>query len=365
MHVITGHLQQYAWGRPAGLSAWIDGRVPGPQAELWFGAHPNGPSPLADSPDATLADVTAPDDVPLLVKLLAADQPLSIQVHPPAPVAQAMFAAGSSLVSDDRAKIELLIALEPFSVFAGWRERNDAESLLRSSGCAQAADLLAGDDLPAAIRALLAMSADDVRAQTPELLEAVTRRGYEGQTNAFRLAAQSFPGDAGLLVLLLLDHHLLPAGTGVYMPAGGVHAYAQGFGLEVMTSSDNVLRLGLTSKAVAVDEALAALADDGDPHFVGAEIRMSQGRPSVTSYFPRSAPFTAQLLQTTSVMAAGGHYRCVVAIGGTTTVTTSASEVTLRPGQAAAVLAHEPAAAIRTDGAAAVVEDRSRGRGTA
>jgi mannose-6-phosphate isomerase len=311
---------------------------------------------LLGNPDLTLADVATADEVPLLVKLLAADQPLSIQVHPPEPVAEAMFAAGSPLVSDDRAKIELLIALEPFSVFAGWRDSQDAVALLRSADCHQAADLLADGDLHGAIRLLLAMTADEVAARTPAVLAAVATRRYEGQTHAYTLAAQSFPGDAGLLVLLLLDHHLLAAGAGVYMPAGGVHAYAQGFGLEVMTSSDNVLRLGLTSKTVAVEEAIAALDDAGDPRFVGADVRMNRGQPTVTSYYPHAAPFTARLLQRSEASASGGHYRCVLAIGGTTTITADHETVTLQPGHAAAVLASEPAITIHTDGAAAVIE---------
>jgi hypothetical protein len=41
--------------------------------------------------------------------------------------------------------------------------------------------------------------------------------------------------------------------------------YIRGTGLEVMTSSDNVIRLGLTGKPVFVDQAIAALDFDAQP----------------------------------------------------------------------------------------------------
>ena len=40
------------------------------------------------------------------------------------------------------------------------------------------------------------------------------------------------------------------------MPAGAPHAYLHGTGVEIMANSDNVLRAGLTHKAVAVEELL-------------------------------------------------------------------------------------------------------------
>ena len=42
----------------------------------------------------------------------------------------------------------------------------------------------------------------------------------------------------------------------MYLPAGNVHAYLHGLGVEVMASSDNVLRGGLTPKFVDVPELL-------------------------------------------------------------------------------------------------------------
>ncbi len=358
---ITGYLQSYDWGVPGGLNPWLV--VPagqGPQAELWFGAHPNGPSPLRDAP-GTLADATGPGEVPLLVKLLAAARPLSIQLHPPADLAAALFAAGSELVSDDRAKIEMLVALEPFAVFAGWRDPDHAAQLLEAADpeLAGAADDVRAENPQAALPKVLAVAPEQVQIDIGRVLDSAAELGLDPyETASLSLAAREFPGDPGLLVLLLLGHRRLEAGAAVYMPAGGVHAYAEGFGIEIMTSSDNVLRLGLTGKRIAVAEAIQALRDDGEPHFMGADVRMDHGHPVMTSYRPYSAPFAAEFLRSSTLVARSGGYRCVVCIAGETTVICGDEALTLQQGQGCAILADEPDAQIEADGSAAVVETR-------
>lgn len=362
MFAITGHLQAYPWGRDGGLNPWLAQPVAGPAAELWFGSHPNGPSPLRDAP-GVLADVVEPDAVPLLVKLLAAARPLSIQLHPSAAIAEAMFAAGSPLVADDGEKVELLVALEPFAVFAGWRDQQAAARLLRATSGAldAAAAAVLADDIEATVRLLLGTSPEEVVELTPRLLAAAQEVGLDGEhVHSLALAAESFPGDAGLLVLTLMDHSLLAPGTAVYMPAGGVHSYAQGFGLEVMTSSDNVLRLGLTGKPLAVDEALGALDPHGDPHFIGADVQMEHGHPTVTSYRPYNAPFAVESIHHTSLRASTGEYRLVLSVRGTTEVTCGDQTLLLAPGEAAAVLAGEPGIEVVAADTAIIVEARRR-----
>src|SRR5690606_30425608 len=65
-----------------------------------------------------------------------------------------------------------------------------------------------------------------------------------------------FPGDVGAVASLLMNPVSLRVGEALFVPAGGVHCYLSGLGLEVMASSDNVLRAGLTSKFVDPDEVL-------------------------------------------------------------------------------------------------------------
>ena len=58
---------------------------------------------------------------------------------------------------------------------------------------------------------------------------------------------------------LLLNRVSLKRGEVLYLPAGNIHAYLSGFGVELMAASDNVLRGGLTPKHIDVDELLDVL----------------------------------------------------------------------------------------------------------
>ena len=67
------------------------------------------------------------------------------------------------------------------------------------------------------------------------------------------------PGDLGVVAMLLLRHTVLAPGQAVFMPAGGLHAYLRGTGIEVLANSDNVVRAGLTGKHIDVPELLKLL----------------------------------------------------------------------------------------------------------
>jgi mannose-6-phosphate isomerase len=80
---------------------------------------------------------------------------------------------------------------------------------------------------------------------------------------------RAHPGDPGLLAALLMNRVTCEPGDALYVPPGTIHAYLSGAGVEIMANSDNVLRGGLTSKTVAVDELLAVLETSaGRPHVV-------------------------------------------------------------------------------------------------
>lgn len=376
MFVIRGYVQNYAWGIPGGLNEWLPTANAAeadaqPQAELWFGAHPNGSSPLVGQA-GTLADVVAPDEVPLLVKILAARCPLSIQLHPDAELAAQWFAAGSDLVSDPYAKEEMLVALQDFAVFAGWRALSTSADVLRRAATAlpaqasvtaqvwAAARAVESGDLAAAVRDLLAVDRSDVPEAADAIRNALAAMGADpAELASHELAAATFPGDNGLLVLALLDHRVLCRHSAVYMPVGGVHAYAEGVGLEVMTSSDNVLRLGLTGKRVAVDEALSAVREDSDPHFLSGESQVHLGKESRVDYQPEAAAFHLTLLESSHTVMPSGRYRCVLNLQGTTTVSGDNDSVKLAPGEACVVLADEPAVVVAATALTAAITDLS------
>ncbi|MGV1036739.1 MAG: mannose-6-phosphate isomerase, class I [Candidatus Nanopelagicales bacterium] len=372
MHRIAGHLQTYAWGVPGGLREWqslaelASADPTRPEAELWFGAHPNGASPLLDSQrNETLRDAVDPEEAPVLVKLLAAARPLSIQIHPSADLAERIFAAQQDpampmLLADTLAKTEMLIALRPFSALQGLRDRDFAAAILAAVGgpAMQASTLVAAGDPAGAIRALLAVPAEQLPELTASLPAAARKAGLNPSgVKALELVADDYPGDPGVLVAALLDHQVLQAGEAVYVPAGVVHAYVQGTGVEVMTSSDNVLRLGLTPKVVAVDEALAALDPSLQPVRLSPEPTATVDGGTTATYAPLGAPFAVQRVSAGTVSVPSGHYRLVLAVDGACDVTCGDQAFVLERGHAATVLASEPAAEVVTAGTAFITTE--------
>ena len=298
---LTNQLQHYAWGSttaiPALLGAVGDGR---PVAEMWLGAHALGPS-MADAvpaPDATPGPRALPDllraepdrllgrsvveaygpRLPYLLKVLAAAEPLSLQVHPKPHVARAGYshenAAGLALEAaernfkDDQHKPEMLVALTPFEGLCGFRrparilallDGLDGDTVAQMRSALQARPT--ADGVRAAFEVALAAREGDCTADLTRTIDSIRARLDRGESTsrgdqtAVDLA-KSFPGDPGALVSLMLNRVSLAPGQAVFLGAGEVHAYLSGVGIEIMASSDNVLRAGLTAKRVDVDVLL-------------------------------------------------------------------------------------------------------------
>jgi mannose-6-phosphate isomerase len=279
---LDGAIRDYEWGSHTAIQQLLGLEPNGrPAAELWFGAHPDDPS-HAPAHDARLDDIIAADPermlgadtvaefgprLPFLLKVLAADTALSIQVHPNRAQAEQGFAredaagiardAPNRTYRDPNHKPELLCALTPFDALCGFRPVEATLALLASLDLPElafVADLLRGPDpLRAAFTAVL--THDD----PAPLVDAVAARAAgasEGPLHAVRLAAEHFPHDVGLVLLLLLNYVRLVPGEAIFLGAGNVHAYLRGTGIEVMANSDNVLRCGLTPKHVDVPELL-------------------------------------------------------------------------------------------------------------
>ena len=245
---VTGAVQHYAWGDPTFIPELLGTRPDGrPWAELWLGTHPNGPATLADG--RPLAEVTG--DLPYLLKVLAAAEPLSLQVHPDAEQAVDGFARG--VYPDGRAKPELLVALTPFEAFCGLRPVGATIELLGDVGADDLADHLRTNGLRATI-ADLYQRRFDPRAS----IEACATSDRPEAVWVRRLA-ERYPGEASVAVTLLLNLVVLQPGEALHLTAGNLHAYLSGAGIELMGASDNVVRGGLTAKHVDVDELLRIL----------------------------------------------------------------------------------------------------------
>ena len=279
VYPLTGVIRPYAWGSHT-VIADLQGRptpTEAPEAELWLGAHPGDPSTvlaagtpvnlatlIEDDPKAQLGEQVAAEfgpRLPYLLKVLAADQPLSLQAHPDPGYAHEAFArqqADPALpknYTDGHHKPEMLVALTPFEALCGFRAPAAAADELAALGITQLTpviDALRAGDLRTAVETLLTWPAAD----RPALIETVVAAGTSPLATSL---AAHYPGDPGVLVALLLNHVHLRPGEALWMPAGNLHAYLRGAGIELMAASDNVLRGGLTPKRVDVPELLKVL----------------------------------------------------------------------------------------------------------
>jgi mannose-6-phosphate isomerase len=297
MWSLMNTVRHYPWGSRTVIPELLGEPSPAdrPYAELWMGAHPDAPSVLSngtpldkaieEQPDVLLGPVVHERfgrRLPFLMKVLAADRPLSLQAHPTTEQARAGFdaeeAAGvphdhpTRTFKDPFHKPELLLALTPMEALCGFRP---VEESLHCLAKLQVSELkptiaaLARGGLRAAIPQLIALS-PDVRSVLVEAVAAAGSRFVAAHDpefiNTYRWAAslaETYPGDPGVVISLMCNHLTLDPGEAVFLPAGNLHAYLSGAGIEVMSGSDNVLRGGLTAKHVDL-AALIEVLDFSD-----------------------------------------------------------------------------------------------------
>lgn len=291
---ISNTPRDYAWGSTS-LIAELEGREPTgrPEAEVWFGDHSGSPSAVHDGSGKSLdewlpaegAASGTPARLPYLLKLLAAGAPLSIQAHPSKAQAEAGFAreegegvprdAGHRNYRDDNHKPELIVAVsEPFVALAGLRDLAATRRLLGALGAgvgvAELSNRLQGADAVTALRDTIGwLLGGEAQAAVDQIIDAASSAAsdeFADELSLVRSLAAAYPGDAGVVVALLMNRVALARGEAVFVPAGVLHAYVDGLGVELMAASDNVLRGGLTPKHIDVDELLGLLdAAPSDP----------------------------------------------------------------------------------------------------
>jgi mannose-6-phosphate isomerase len=270
-------------------------------------------------------------------------------VHPDAERAAEGFAAQGgpgSRYSDDKQKDEILVALSEFDCFAGWRHAAEGAGTLAALGYPEAAVQAALDgDLVAATREVL-RGLPGQRPWDPTGVADAMGGVPHVHATAVAEVASLYPDDPGVGVAALLQYRRLLPGEALYVPAGVPHAYVQGFGLEVMTSSDNVLRLGLTPKEVAIEDALAAIRLDRAPVvFTEPGVKWADG-----------APFRVLVERGVQAELETGRYRVVVAIDGEVQLRCGSAEFELAAGQAFLAPAADPTCAVSTSAMVGLVE---------
>ena len=386
MFRITEATQAYAWGSPSTLQDILGRDAKGVLAEAWFGVHASAPSLLEDG--STLATAIAADvehalgpdvvarfgsQLPYLLKIIAAERPISLQVHPHLGRARQGFdeedAAGVPREAphrnykDRNHKPELVFALTQFEAVCGFRAPR------------RAAELFADLDSPLAkqLHALLVErpTSEGIRAAFTHLLDPTTRPSLDeveglAAASAARLAAGSsspradrtvallqaeYPGDPGVVARVVVNPVTRPPGGALFVPAGGVRSYLHGVAVEIMANSDNVLRAGLTPKHVDVPELLRNV-----DYVAAPPIRIA---PEVfhgsTKVF--YAPVDDFELSVTDVADDGRHPlpgrgpRVLLCLDGSMTVSTSEDgELTLGRGEAAFVPAADGTLSVRGAG---------------
>jgi len=368
---ISNTPRDYSWGSVDLIPA-LEGREPTgrPEAEVWYGDHPGCPSVVADGSgrtlDAALAAAGEPP-LPFLLKVLAAASSLSIQAHPTIAQAREGFAreedagvprdAADRLYRDVNHKPEIIVALsDEFRALVGLRPLEDTRRLVAAlgEGPARAAltqrlgaevggadGAVAGADAGATasvVRDLLAWAltgADaDLVADLVRALENADSDEFAEEIATLRAAAADFPGDPGLIVALLMNLVILRPGQALFAPAGVLHAYQSGLGVELMAASDNVLRGGLTPKHVDVPELMRVvdLATGPAPLVVPQEIA-----PGVREYAPPVSDFALTAVTVTvdqPVTVALRGPAIVLATAGEVEVRTADAVVSLVPGAA-------------------------------
>lgn len=358
-----------AWGSRVSIASLQGRPIPSaePESELWMGAHESGPCGITRHGVATtLADVIRADPegelgtecctayegrLPFLLKVLAPGRAISIQAHPTAEQARAIRTrdreAGDvdATYIDDWAKPELLVAISPFTVFVGMRRPDEVASIAKRLAIPRLTVLVEAaatelDPAHALLAAILAIPAEEHGGFTRELVAACVRASAspddEGhQCAAIARVAEDHPDDIGLAVLLLMYHRVLEAGDYIDVPAGVLHSYVRGLGIEVLANSDNVVRAGLTGKEINIPELLRIVDPEADGSAGHAE---PDPQLPATHRFPSDSDrFALRRLSSPAeqLLPGDGTPRIVFCLHGDATLTTPEATLALGPVRAA------------------------------
>jgi len=293
--ILKNAVQEYAWGSYTAIPELLGKKNLSnrPRAELWMGAHPKAPSMvkrngewksllklIEKNPKDFLGKEAAKkfgNRLPYLFKVLAAAKPLSIQAHPS--IYQATegferenrlgipFNAPSRNYKDDNHKPECICALTAFWALNGFRKISDILSLMEKvcpNGLEKELDALRKDQdsrgLKSFFHALMTMDQDRKVQITGAAVKNAGKYADIDQTFQWMINLHTeHPADIGIFSPLFLNLIRLNPGQAMFLPAGELHAYLDGLGIELMANSDNVLRGGLTPKHVDVPELLNVL----------------------------------------------------------------------------------------------------------
>lgn len=394
MKYLQGRIRNYEWGSRDAIPALF--RLPegsGPVAEVWLGAHPSAPS-IVDAPSSSTiiserelagdyskgdgldlltyissdpervlgADVVRRSgiELPFLLKLIAPAQPLSLQVHPSREQAEIGFERENAMgipldapnrnYKDRNHKPELVFALTNFEAIVGFRSPRRILGVLEGLGTPLTNTLGQlirerpdAGGVRAAFEYLLREETRPSSDEVAEVVAACAARDDEESPSprADRIVgvlAANYPGDPGVVASLLLNPVSLKAGEAMFTPAGTVHAYMSGIGVEIMAASDNVLRAGLTPKHMDVPELLEIVDTVAAPPIRIAPERVS---PIQSTFYAPVDDFELSIIETrdaaTLNRVRGSGPRIVLCLQGASEIQANGERIFLNTGQAAFV----------------------------
>ena len=373
MQKLINSVQNYAWGSKTALTDLYGIANPNnlPMAELWMGAHPKSSSKIEDASGQarSLRDVIDADkaallgdkvakrfgELPFLFKVLCADQPLSIQVHPNKQASEIGFAkenaAGIPLDAADRNykdpnhKPELVFALTPFLAMNAFREFSEIISLLQpvagaNNAIAHFLENPNADALSQLFASLLNMQGEE-KSHALAVLKAALDSQQGEPWETIRLISEFYPDDSGLFSPLLLNVVKLNPGEAMFLFAETPHAYLQGVALEVMANSDNVLRAGLTPKYIDIPELVANVKFVAKP---AAELLTQPVKNGAELDFPipvEDFAFSLHDLSQTETTIAQESAAILFCVEGEATLHKGEQHLVLKPGESAFVAANE------------------------
>jgi len=272
--LISPALKNYEWGDIIALPDFTgQPRDAKPWAELWFGTHPDGQATVQTGKGiVALSDLVG--ELSFLVKLIAVAKPLSIQTHPTIAQARAGYerensrgidrAAPNRVYRDTNSKPELLCALSEFEMLCGFAPLKQSLALAETNGWFELARHLKMRGLETTVRWALEQGRHKTAANLPKHL---------------RTAGELYANSGGIYVALLMNHVVLQPGQAMFLEPGNVHSYLSGMAVEVMSSSDNVMRAAFTKKHVDLAEffATASLVENLPDKIVAKSKRHDAG----------------------------------------------------------------------------------------
>ena len=287
-------LKNYDWGDIIALPDFSgQPRDAKPWAELWFGTHPDGQATVqTGNGNNRLSEIVG--ELSFLVKLIAVAKPLSIQTHPTIAQAQAGFARENNLgidraafnrvYRDTNSKPELLCALSDFEMLCGFAPIEQSLALAETNGWLELARHLKLTGLANTVRWAL----EEKNHKTPTNLP-----------NYLRVIGELYANTGGIYVALLMNHITLKPGQAMFLEPGNVHSYLSGLAVEVMSSSDNVMRAAFTTKHVDLQEFFATAKIDSH---LPTQVTQRDSSTNSVDYEIRNAPFSVQKITADSAM---------------------------------------------------------------